>query len=44
MFDSALPKARRVFRFDDIAVTVHLVDDDPGAVQVRFYRNATPVL
>lgn len=34
MFDNALPKTRRSFRFGDISVDVRLVDDDPGAVQV----------
>lgn len=34
MFDNALPKTRRSFRFGDISVAVRLVDDDPGAVQV----------
>lgn len=34
MFDNALPKTRRSFRFGDISVAVWLVDDDPGAVQV----------
>lgn len=35
MFDNALPKTKRSFRFGDISVAVRLVDDDPGAVQVR---------
>lgn len=34
MFDNALPKTRRLFRFGDVSVAVRLVDDDPGAVQV----------
>lgn len=34
MFDSALPKTRRSFRFGDVSAAVRLVDDDPGAVQV----------
>lgn len=34
MFDGALPKTRRSFRFGDVSAAVRLVDDDPGAVQV----------
>ncbi|CBJ33517.1 conserved unknown protein [Ectocarpus siliculosus] len=37
MFDNALPKTRRSFRFGDISVAVRLVDDDPGAVQSGHY-------
>ncbi|CAM9753759.1 unnamed protein product [Ectocarpus fasciculatus] len=37
MFDNALPKTRRLFRFGDISVAVRLVDDDPGAVQSGHY-------
>ncbi|CAN0173881.1 unnamed protein product [Ectocarpus sp. 4 AP-2014] len=37
MFDNALPKTRRSFRFGDISVAVRVVDDDPGAVQSGHY-------
>lgn len=42
MFDSALPKTRRCFRFGDVSAAVRLVDDDPGAVQVM--ENGRPEL
>eukprot|EP00752_Nemacystus_decipiens_P007599 g6790.t1 len=37
MFDNALPKTRRTFRFGRVSVAVQLVDDDPGAVQSGHY-------
>lgn len=39
MFDSALPKAKRLFSFGGITISVRLVDDDPGAVQVSCFKS-----
>ncbi|CAM9991141.1 unnamed protein product, partial [Choristocarpus tenellus] len=45
MFDNALPKVCREFRFGDITVAVYVVDDEAGAVQSGHYMwPASPVL